>query len=238
MPKTLTLKQVIALALVLVVVAGAVVLWREGKAKGVLTSSMGALESRLNAYKTDKAELVGLLQQKAKEEAIELAKRDKLAKEVTGLKSDISKLTSENITLKGKLATMPDNDIVLTMAKYIGKPNVALLGIGSFSLTRPGAENTVSIFFDNDTNVAKILKLNDIIAKKEDAETSFKESLAKCNEKVALVQVNAKKCDDALVASQKVNSDLKRALFWKKVETWGERGLIFLAILGRILGII
>lgn len=238
MPKTLTLKQVIALALVLVVVAGAVVLWREGKAKGVLTSSMGALESRLNAYKTDKAELVGLLQQKAKEEAIELSKRDKLAKEVTGLKSDIVKLTSENITLKGQLAAMPDDDIVLTMAKYIGKSNVAKLGIGSFSLTRPGAENSVSIFFDNDTNVAKILKLNDIIAKKEDAEKSFGESLQKAKEATAAVQVDAKKCDDALVASQKVNSDLKRVLFWKKVETWGERGLLLLLTIAKVIGII
>lgn len=195
------------------------------------------LDSKLKAADTKLTEQIkSLTELKAKLVLVEQAEKD--VREKAKLKQDslqleIDRLKQEKAILlialgkeKDKTKTLSDSALASGINSYIG-PEVKELLVGTFSLSRMGAENTLNIFKELTLSLQAWDKDKLIIVKQDEELDVFRQitipsydnQLGLLHETLTKYEVTLSACKEAYALSQKLN----RRKFWKGL-TYGVGG--------------
>jgi len=148
-------------------------------------------------------------------------------------------LTQQNNNYKLSLSGFTSDQVVKEFDRWLGSPEIFWMQIGRFSLSRPGAEKSLSLFSDGATWAGKYG--NEYKARIECQDAKDKESLSyegsldKWAKKFDLQTGELTDCRNSSGAKDTVIEDLNSKISFKSIESWIERGLIVFLLI-RVLG--
>lgn len=242
---TIKPKTILIGVIVIAVIFAGTVLWREGYWSGKYKSDTGTLKTLVSTEQTNRraaeAQIAVLNAGLKTSETQRAADKTKSDKRIADLVAVNVTLSQQNDVYKKNLTGMTDDQVVKEFDAWIGKEQITLMAIGRFSLSRLGAEKSLSLFSDGAEAAAKCLNLQSALGECQDAkekmDLSYKDSIDKWSKKFDLVSGELSDCRNSSQAKDKAISDLSHKIFWKNVEGWTERGVIVF-LLAKVIGVL
>lgn len=216
------LKNILGVVVLAVVLIGGLILWRDSRAAIRYERDMGALQSLVDAHaaKIKAGNKLEKLLNASLSQAIK--DRENLDKEIVDLKKAQSVLVSENAAYKDKLNTLPDDTIVTQLESRIGVGQAAKIAVSKFSLTRAGAENTLSIFSDQVRDSGLLKKEQGVVSQLTTKVVSLEGSIEDWTKKYGIKSEELTSSENARIKALETINSLNKKAFWDRVKHWGE----------------